>query len=789
MRVQGAAMTTKITAEAAKRLRERAEERLKTDAVPASQSRSAVEAENLILELRLRQIELELENEELRRVIQSDISERKRSDEQLLRLNRSLMAISECNLALFDTRDEAELLNDICRIAVEVGGYRMAWVGYADYETKNVRAVAQAGFEDGYLDTININWAHKEYEDGPVATAIRSGQACLIRNIQEDPRFAFWRGEAGRRSYNSMVALPLKSEDQIFGTLCIYSASFDALDGEEITLLSKFADNLSFGITTLRTRSALLEMEKAAQEAREYAGHLRAEAEKKKSDVRESVLQAITDSVKDAILMMNPEGAVTFWNPAATKIWGYLPDEVLGKHLHNLLIPGRYQERYKSAIPRFVSTGHGDAVGKSLELFALHKDGSEITVDLSLSSVFLDGGWHAVGIVRDITEKKSIMEQLIHSQKVESIGQLAGGLAHDLNNILTVVNGYATLARMRMAKDEIQDAYLDEITRASSRASSLTRSLLVYSRKQEINKQKLNLNDLIATIGSFINRIIRDNISLTISLQDDHLYVDVDDLHIEQVLLNLATNARDAMPDGGTFAIATAAAEIDEEYIVKNGFGAVGRYAVITVSDSGHGMDAETKRQVFDPFFTTKGIGKGTGLGLAMVMGIIKQHGGFIELQSEPGEGSVFKLYLPLLAVAEVIEPVTPRDARMERGSGTILLAEDDPATLILLKELLERAGYKVITAVDGEDAVKNFVAYQDEIQLVISDMVMPNMNGKQVRDKIGELSDSAKFIFISGHAKDVIERVGERDAEAEIIMKPVMPFDLLGRISKILKQ
>jgi len=578
-----------------------------------------------------------------------DITERKRSEEQLCRLNRSLMAIGDCSMALFDARDEVELLNAICRIAVETGGYRMAWVGYADHETKAVCPVAQSGFEDGYLNTIQITWLRKEYEQSPGMTAVRTAQPCLVRDIETDPIFAPWRVEAGKRGYSSMLVLPLKTDDQVFGVLSIYSASLNAFDAEEVELLTKLAGNLSFGISALRTRRALLEMEKAV--------------------------------------------------------------------------------------------------------------------------------------------KKSIMEQLIHSQKVESIGQLAGGLAHDLNNILTVVNGYATLAQLGREEDDTQVKYLDEIIKASTRASSLTQSLLVYSRKQEMNQQKQNLNSLITTVASFIDRIIHDNIVFSISLHDDPLAVDVDDVQIEQVLLNLASNARDAMPDGGEFSIKTTAEEMDEEFIAIHGFGTVGCYAVITVADSGHGMDAETKRKVFDPFFTTKEVGKGTGLGLAMVMSIIKQHGGFIDLQSEPESGSVFKLYLPLLASSEVVASEEMHDTRLVRGSGTILLAEDDSGTLQLLDELLTRTGYTVITAVDGEDAVKKFTAHKEEIQLVVSDMIMPKMSGRRVYDEIRAIYSGVKFIFLSGHSKDIIEREGGFCDGIEVIRKPVMPFDLLVKVGEAINK
>ena len=414
------------------------------------------------------------------------------------------------------------------------------------------------------------------------------------------------------------------------------------------------------------------------------------------------------------------------------------------------------------------------------------KDGTSFDIEVSVQYQSFEGG-HFVVFIKDITEKKSVMEQLIHSQKMESIGQLAGGLAHDLNNILTVVNGFASLAQFGMEKDQKAFKYLDEITRASSRAASLTRSLLMYSRKQEMNQQKQNLNLLIETVGSFINRIIHDNIRFTLSLQDNPLGVYVDTVQIEQVLLNLATNARDAMPNGGVFKIETKTGCIDEQFIAIHGYGTIGRYAIIAVSDTGTGMDAQTKLKVFDPFFTTKEAGKGTGLGLAMVMGIIRQHGGFVDLQSESGAGSTFELYLPLVDAGAIAAETTERSPQMEQGAGTILIAEDDADTLSSLEQFLTRSGYTVITAVDGQDAVEKFANHTDKIDLIISDVVMPRKSGKASSDEIRQMSESVKFIFVSGHASDVIQREGGLGTDVEIMEKPVLPYELLRKIRYVL--
>ena len=302
-----------------------------------------------------------------------------------------------------------------------------------------------------------------------------------------------------------------------------------------------------------------------------------------------------------------------------------------------------------------------------------------------------------------------------------------------------------------------------------------------------MNPQRQNLNLLIETVGSFISRIIHDNITFTLSLATEPLGVNVDTVQIEQVLLNLATNARDAMADGGTFTIATGAGSIDERFIATHGYGTIGRYAIITVTDSGHGMDQETKRKVFDPFFTTKEVGKGTGLGLAMVMGIVKQHGGFIDLQSEPGKGSVFQLFLPLVDSEEIAAEPAEQIYQIEKASGTILVVEDDADTRNALEEFITRAGYTAITAIDGQDAVEKFAARKDEIELVISDVVMPRKSGKAAYDEIRGMSESVKFIFVSGHANNVIWREGGLGADVEVIAKPILPYELLRKIRELI--
>jgi CheY-like chemotaxis protein len=301
-----------------------------------------------------------------------------------------------------------------------------------------------------------------------------------------------------------------------------------------------------------------------------------------------------------------------------------------------------------------------------------------------------------------------------------------------------------------------------------------------------MNPVNQNLNVLITNVGSFIARLIGEHIKFSVTTQGAPLPVCVDSLQIEQVLMNLATNARDAMPNGGTFSITSSAGSIDEKYISSLGFGEIGHYAIITVADTGCGMSSDTAQRIFDPFYTTKESGKGTGLGMAMVMGIIKQHKGFIDVHSEVGAGTAFTIYLPLVG-ADLPEISKESDLQIESGVGTILVAEDDSEVQEYMKRLLTKYGYKVILAVDGQDAVDKYAEHNNEIDLLIFDMVMPKKSGKVACDEIRQMGGTIECLFVSGYAGDFIERQGELGANTLLLSKPIQPQVLLSKIAEIL--
>ena len=391
-------------------------------------------------------------------------------------------------------------------------------------------------------------------------------------------------------------------------------------------------------------------------------------------------------------------------------------------------------------------------------------------------------------IRRESEEKKSLQAQLLHAQKMEAVGTLAGGIAHDFNNILTAIIGYGNVMRMRLKGDDPHREYLDQILSASERAANLTRSLLAFSRKQVINTRPVNLNEIIRIIQKLLARLIGEDIELRVALSESDPVVMADSGQLEQVLMNLATNARDAMPGGGCFAVTTEVVTVDEQYASLHGYGEAGRYAVITVSDTGVGMAEETRARIFEPFFTTKEMGKGTGLGLSIVYGIVKAQRGYVNCYSEPGKGTTFKIYLPLTSAAVGAESaskaVTPRG-----GGETVLVAEDSEEVRRLTTTVLSDFGYSVIEAVDGEDAVNKFLENRDAVSLLLFDIIMPKKNGKDAYEEIRAIRPDIKVIFTSGYTADIIHQRGFIDEGLTLLTKPLSPRDLLAKIHEVIEE
>lgn len=504
---------------------------------------------------------------------------------------------------------------------------------------------------------------------------------------------------------------------------------------------------------------------------------------------REERFRTLFDLAADCIFILDPstegEPVIIDANRAAHTMHGYEEGELAGKQVSFLTTP---ESKLEILAQKAILMS-----GEPLTAISDHvrKDGTFFPVEFSARLIQIKGRPYIQAIGRDITaqrlaleEKARLESQLLQSQKMEAIGTLAGGIAHDFNNILTALIGYGNLLQMNLEKGTPLRSYADQILSSSEKAASLTRSLLAFSRKQPLALKPVKLNDILAGTEKLLRRLLSEDILFTMDLSADDTIIMGDSTQIDQILFNLATNARDAMPSGGSLTIETKRLAIDKTFVDVFGYGKPGLFVLLSISDTGFGMDENTKGKIFDPFFTTKEVGKGTGMGLSTVYGIVKQHNGYINVYSEPKVGTVFHVYFP--AVSSPMEEEKPFPSYIRFGKETILVAEDNDEVRNLIRRLLAQYGYTVIEAIDGEDAIEKW-RIAGEMDLMILDLIMPKKNGKEVYDEIKKTNPHTKVLFISGYARDIIIDKGLGEKEVDFLSKPLLPNVLLKRVGEML--
>lgn len=498
----------------------------------------------------------------------------------------------------------------------------------------------------------------------------------------------------------------------------------------------------------------------------------------------EERFRTLVEKSSDAISLVDGSGKVLYSSHAISPIFGYSLEERMGKSVFEFIHPEE-SAQVLHTFKKLLAQPYGSA---SIELRYRHKDGSWRWIEALGTNLLEDPSVQAVAInYRDITERRQLMEQLFLAQKMEAVGRLAGGVAHDFNNLLTAILGYSDMVLEKLPRGSVLSRYTSEIKRAGERAASLTRQLLAFSRLQVMSPRVLDLNVVIEEMSRMLRRVIGEDVTLTTSPGAGLERVKVDPSQVEQVILNLAVNARDAMPEGGELRIRTSNARFAEDFIAEGVRVQAGSYVALEVTDTGCGMDSETSARVFEPFFTTKEKGKGTGLGLSTVYGIVKQSGGYIWVSSEPQKGTTFKIYLPGLEEAAAPAKAADAPVQIDRGSETILLVEDETNVRELLCGMLRSKGYEVLEAARGEEALALGKNHSQPIHLIVTDMVMPQMNGRELARRLCALHPESNVLYMTGYAGNKIGAIDVLENDVAFIHKPFSAEALSQKVRSIL--
>ncbi|HEX6026931.1 MAG TPA: ATP-binding protein [Solirubrobacter sp.] len=583
---------------------------------------------------------------------------------------------------------------------------------------------------------------------GP-AIVLRTGEPELVRTVTDDHLYVVARGDQAAieamRAYNvtSAMCVPMTTGSHVVGTI---------------------------GLLATNRHYSTADLDLISEIARRTAVALEIDSSRRQS-------QMLFEASPTPMWVYDADTlAFLAVNDAAVRHYGYSREEFLQMTIKDIRPP--------EDVPRLMADVADPGSPRAGTWRHMRKEGSLIDVEITAGRIAYEGRRAALVVAHDVSERKRLESRLAEAEKMEAIGRLAGGVAHDFNNLLTVITGYAEILLARDGESE----ELGEIARAANQAAALTRQLLAFSRRQVLHPKILDLNEIVAGMETMLHRIIGDDVSVGIKLAPNLAPVEADRAQIERVILNLAANARDAMPDGGALTIETANVDVDAEQVASHGDdGITGPHVLLAVSDTGHGMDEEVAKHLFEPFFTTKGAGTGTGLGLATVFGVVKQSGGGIYVYSEPGRGTTFKIYLPA-ATAPAAQSETVAEPEPQGGTETIMVVEDDDGVRELVRLMLEANGYEVLAVQDAEEAARVCTERPSGVDLLLTDVMMPEVNGRALAERLGALSPSMRILFMSGYSDEAVHRHGLLgDRSAAFLEKPFTERTLARKVREVL--
>jgi len=688
------------------------------------------------------------------RGVDKDITERKRAEN----IQRVLHQIAN---AVHTTKDLNELFNTIRQDLSVILNTENFFIALYDRKSDTFTLP----YIEDDKDTFDTFPAGKTL----TAYVVKHDKPLLVTD--EDMHRLTQSGEVETIGASSKIWLgvPLKAGKEIIGALVVQSYTDEtAYDEKDLQILKFVSSQIGLSIERKRAQEALREERDKAQRYLDVAGVM--------------------------FIAIDADQQVTLVNKKGCEILGYKEQDIIGKNWFDNFLPEAVRDKVKPVFTKLMA-GEVEPV-ECFENPVLTKSGEKRIIAWH-NTILKDETGMTLGILssgEDITERKQAEEalrksedQLRQSQKMEAVGRLAGGVAHDLNNLLTGVTGYSDLLSVKIGEDATQRRYVTEIQKATSRAVSLIRQLLAFSRKQILQPKVMNLNDTVADMEKMLRRVIGEDIELVTVLDPALGAVKADPGQMGQIIMNLAVNARDAMLQGGKLTIETANVDLDEEYIRQHTGAQPGSCVMLTVSDTGDGMDKQTCSHIFEPFFTTKQLGKGTGLGLSTVYGIVKQSGGSIWVYSEPGQGTTFKVYLPRIKKTAMSSKSTRTPPGLQRGTETILVVEDEELVRKLLQEILQKCGYSVLVARHGDEALSLCQRHQEPIHLLVTDVVMPHMNGGQLAERLALQRPEIKILYISGYTDHVIIHTGKLEPGRAFLQKPFTSGTLARKVRQVL--
>ena len=689
--------------------------------------------------------------------------------QELTRVNERLTALIELGQQLAAERDPLYLLESFCHSARRIVGARYAAIIVLDDGRETVRHFYTSGMQHDMASRIGAPPIGR----GLFRKLLREGALVRIGSVKDDPNSEGF--PPNHPKMGSFLGAAIASSNGIYGALYLT----DKLGSDEFSE----ADERLIAMLVAQVGVAY-ENAKRFEELQRRAAELTqtvSQRERAEEELREAnqTLQSLVQTSPLAIIALDLEGNVRSWNSAAERLFGWSESEVIGLRIQ--IIPDDEWDAFYNSLD--ITRKAGTFTG--FETTRIRNDGSLIDVSLSAAPL-VDGKGNINGsvvVIADITERKHLEEQFRQAQKMEAVGRLAGGVAHDFNNLLTAIIGYSQLALARLHREDPMRREIEEIEQAGHRAAGLTNQLLAFSRRQVLQPQVLDLNAVVANLGKMLERLIGEDIVLVTTLAPDIGFVKADPGQIEQIIMNLAVNSRDAMPDGGRLTIETFNADLDESYTAEHIGARPGPNVVLAVSDNGCGIDKETQSNIFEPFFTTKELGKGTGLGLSTVYGIVQQSGGHIGLYSEPGKGTTFKVYLPRLEEAGQKHESGVTERESLEGSETVLLVEDEDSVRELARRILEAYGYVVLAAGGRDEALSICKAHEGSLHLMLTDVVMPGTSGRELAQLVATNHPEITVLYMSGYTDDAIVQHGVLGADTQFLQKPFSPMALARKV------